>query len=140
MPFSLLFSVDSRLHTLFACFSTISAQIVRADYPRLLCGFSAAITRILRGRYADYLRRSARLSTAVRAEQPRNSAEKVKFSVSRTVHILDLNRYILHTLSQFTATSTVVTECTYKSLIEEVKWGVWSPSQGVKSVGTMRRQ
>ena len=56
-----------------------------ADYPRPLCGLPAAITRILRGRYADYLRRSARLSTAVRAKLPRNSAEKVKFSVSRTV-------------------------------------------------------
>ena len=85
MPFSLLFSVDSRLHTLFACCSTLYTGIVCADHPRLLRGFSAAITRILRGRYTDYPRRSARLSAAVRSEQPRNSAEKIKFSVSRTV-------------------------------------------------------
>ena len=33
----------------------------------------------------DYLRRSTRLSAAVRAEQLRSSAEKVKFFVSCTV-------------------------------------------------------
>ena len=59
MPFSLLFSVDSRLHTLFARCSTISARIIRVDYPRPLRGLPAAITWILRGRYVDYLRRSA---------------------------------------------------------------------------------
>ena len=79
MPFLLLFSVDSRLHTLFARCWTISAWIVHVDYPRPLCRLPAAITRILRGRYADYLRRSTRLSAAVRAEQPRNSAEKLRF-------------------------------------------------------------
>ena len=60
MPFSLLFSVDSRLHTLFAHCSTVSARIIRADYPRPLRGLPAAIMRILRSRYADYLCRSAR--------------------------------------------------------------------------------
>ena len=85
MPFLLHFSIDSRLHTLFACCSTISARIIHADYPQPLRGLPAANTRILRGRYADYLRRSARLSAAVRAEQPQNSAENVKFSVSCTV-------------------------------------------------------
>ena len=61
----------------------------RTDRPR---GLSAATTRIIRGHYADSPRSirglSASIRAAVRAEQPRNSAEKVKFSVSRTVYIL----------------------------------------------------
>ena len=39
-------------------------------------------------------------------------------TLDKDLQVLDLN--ILHTLSQFTATSTVVAEYTYQSLIEEV--------------------
>ena len=63
MPFSLLFSVDSRLHTHFARCSTISARIVRghyADYPRPLHGFSAVNTRIIGVDPRGYPRLSAR--------------------------------------------------------------------------------
>ena len=62
MPFLLLFSVDSRLHTQFTRCSTVSARIIHGhyvDYP---------------WSHVDYLRRTVRLSVAVHAEQPRNSA------------------------------------------------------------------
>ena len=81
MPFSLLFSVDSRLHTLFACCLTISARIVHADYPQPLRGIFVATMRIS----AAIMQLSVSDRAAVRTEQPRNSAKKVKFSVSRTV-------------------------------------------------------
>ena len=78
MPFSLLFSVDSRLHTLFARCLTISAQIVHADYPQPLRGIFVATTRIS----AAIMQLSVSDCTAVRTKQPRNSAKKVKFFVS----------------------------------------------------------
>ena len=62
MPFLPLFNVDShRIHI---------PHIVQ----QFLHGSSA---RIIRGLCVDYLRRSTQLSTAIRVEQARNSAEKV---------------------------------------------------------------
>ena len=49
------------------------------------CGKSAAPVWKIRSTRAENPRRSAQLSAGVRAEQPRNSSEKVKFSVSCTV-------------------------------------------------------
>ena len=60
MPYSLLFSVDLRLHTLFTCCSTISARIVRADYPRPLRRFSVVSARIICVGPRGYLQLSAR--------------------------------------------------------------------------------
>ena len=105
MPFSLLFSVDSRLHTLFARCSTISAQIVRADYPRPLRGLSAAITRILRGRYADYLRRSARLSA-------RNNHGILQKKLSFPCHVPYMHRNIRTPLFSVVRTYVRVYICT----------------------------
>ena len=77
-PFQHWFASAYTFRTLFNNFCT--------DCPREL---SAATTRITHGHYADSPRSIHRLSVsvpaAVRAEQPRNSAEKVTFSVSRTV-------------------------------------------------------
>ena len=56
----------------------------RTDHPRPLRRWPTAF-------YPDYPRRSVRLFTAVRAEQPRNSAEKVKFSMSHTVYPTSVN-------------------------------------------------
>ena len=70
MSFILLFSVKSRLDTLFACSSTVSIQIV----------------------HADYLRRTAQLSAVVHVE-PRNSVEKL-FSVSHTVRSARRFRFV----------------------------------------------
>ena len=74
MSFSLLFSVDACLHTLFTQFDSF------CHYRRHR--WSA---RIIYSHCADYLRQTTQLSTAVSAEQPQNSVEKVTFSVSRTV-------------------------------------------------------
>ena len=104
MPFSLLFSVESRLHTLFARCSTFSARIVHADYLRPLRGLLAAITRILRGRYADHLRLSVRLFAAVRVEQPWNSAEKLSFRCH--VPYLVERAMVTHTFHRYQRKST----------------------------------
>ena len=65
------------------------------DCPRRLSAATTRITRghyaITHGHYADSPRSirglSASIRAAVHAEQPRNSAEKVKFSVSHTVYV-----------------------------------------------------
>ena len=79
MPISLLFSVDSCLHTLFAHCSTISTRIIRGhyvDYPRPLRGFSAVDTRIIWVGPRSYLGLSARNNHGILRK---------KFVVSHTV-------------------------------------------------------
>ena len=71
MPFSLLFSIDSRLHTLFACSSTVSTRIVHMDYARPLHRLSEVATQIICVGPRDY---------------PQLSAQNHKFSVSHTIY------------------------------------------------------
>ena len=66
-----LFTIDLRLDTL----SHLDWQVPHGSF-----------MPIIRGPHLDYMRRTMQLSVAIRMEQSRNSVEKVKFSVSRTVY------------------------------------------------------